>query len=193
MALLTPTSIRTDKKLLRRDFLGLCAVTAAASLSLSTAIAGLDRLVNPGQNLSFYNLHTDEYLDVCYCRNGKYDRAALKKIDYILRDHRTGEVKAIDAQLLDLLHTISLKTRSSSPFHVISGYRSRATNSMLRQKRKGIASKSLHMRGKAIDIRLPGFSTNRLRDVAIAVKGGGVGYYRKADFVHVDVGRVRFW
>ena len=168
-------------------------MTTAAALSPSTAVAALDRLTNPGKNLSFYNLHTDEYLDVCYCRNGKYDQAALKKIDYILRDHRTGEIKAIDAQLLDLLHSISLKTGSSSPFHVISGYRSRATNSKLRKTRKGIASKSLHMCGKAIDIRLPGYSTRRLRDVAMAAKSGGVGYYRKADFVHVDVGRVRFW
>ncbi len=193
MALLTPGCIRTDKKFLRREFLGLCVMTTAAAFSPSTALAALDRLVKPGKNLSFYNLHTDEYLDVCYCRNGTYDPAALKKINYILRDHRTGDIKAIDAQLLDLLHTISLKTRSPSPFHVISGYRSPATNFRLRQKRKGIASKSLHLYGKAIDIRLPGYSTRRLRDVAVAIKSGGVGYYARADFVHVDIGRVRFW
>jgi uncharacterized protein YcbK (DUF882 family) len=168
-------------------------MTTAAVLSPSTALAALERLARPGKNLSFYNLHTDEYLDVCYGRNAKYDPAALKKINYILRDHRTGDVKAIDPQLLDLLHTISLKTRSPSPYHVISGYRSPATNSKLRQKSSGIASKSLHMCGQAIDIRLPGFATRRLRDVAFAVKGGGVGYYPQADFVHVDVGRVRFW
>ena len=193
MALSTPGCIRTDKKILRREFLGLCAVATAAALSPSTAVAALGRLTDPGKNLSFYNLHTDEYLDVCYCRNGEYDAAALKKINYILRDHRSGDVKAIDTQLLDLLHTLSLKTRSSSPFHVISGYRSRATNSKLRRKSKRIASKSLHMYGKAIDIRLPEYSTRRLRKVAIAVKGGGVGFYPKADFVHVDVGRVRYW
>ncbi len=193
MELLTRRCIGKDKKLLRREFLGLCALTTAAALSPSTAVAALGRLVDPGKSLSFYNLHTDEYLDVCYRRNGKYDPGALKKINYILRDHRSGDVKPIDAQLLDLLHTISLETRSQSPFHIISGYRSPATNSRLRRKSKGIASKSLHMCGKAIDIRLPGYSTRRLRDVAIAVKGGGVGFYPKADFVHVDVGRVRYW
>ena len=193
MASLTPGCIRTDKKIVRREFLGLCAVATAAALSPATALAALGRLTDPGKNLSFYNLHTDEYLDVCYCQNGRYDPAALKKINHILRDHRSGEVKAIDTQLLDLLHTLSLQTRSSSPFHVISGYRSPTTNSMLRQKSKGIASKSLHMYGKAIDIRLPGFATRHLRDVARAVRGGGVGFYPKADFVHVDVGRVRFW
>ena len=193
MDLLPPGCTGTEKKFLRREFLGLCAMATAAALSPSTAVAALGRLADPGKNLSFYNLHTDEYLDICYCRNGRYDPAALQKINYILRDHRTGDVQAIDLQLLDLLHAISLKTRSLSPFHVISGYRSRATNAKLRQKRKGIASKSLHMYGKAIDIRLPGFSTRRLRNVAMAVEGGGVGYYPKAGFVHVDVGRVRYW
>ena len=193
MDLLGPGCIGKDKTLLRREFLGLCAAATAAALSPATAVAALDRLADAGKSLSFYNLHTDEYLDVCYCRDGKYDPAALKKINYILRDHRSGDIKPIDAKLLDLLHTISLKTRTQSPFHVISGYRSPATNSMLRQRSKGIASKSLHLRGKAIDMRVPGFSTRRLRDVAIALKGGGVGFYAKADFVHVDVGRVRFW
>jgi len=184
---------KIEKHFLRREFLILCAMTTAAALNPSTAVAAVDRLLKHGKKLSFYNLHTDESLNICYCRNGKYDPEALKKISYILRDHRTGDVKAIDSQLLDLLYTIGLKTRSKSPFHVISGYRSRATNSILRQKRKGIASKSLHMYGKAIDIRIPGFSSQRLRDVAIQVQGGGVGYYPQPDFVHVDVGRIRFW
>lgn len=190
---LTVGRAKTEKHFLRREFLILCAMTTAAALKPSAAIAAVDRWAKPGKKLSFYNLHTDEYLNICYCRNGKYDPEALKKINYILRDHRTGDIKAIDSQLLDLLYTIGLKTNSNSPFHVISGYRSRATNSMLRQKRNGIASKSLHMQGKAIDIRIPGFSTRHLRDVAIQVQGGGVGYYPKSDFVHVDVGRIRFW
>lgn len=184
---------KTEKPFLRREFLTLCAMTTAAALNPSSAMAAVDRLLNPAKKLSLYNLHTDESLSIRYCRNGKYDPEALKKINYILRDHRTGDIKAIDSQLLDLLYTIGLKTKSNSPFHVISGYRSCATNSMLRQKRSGIASKSLHMYGKAIDIRIPGYSTRRLRDVAIQVQGGGVGYYQKPDFVHVDVGRIRFW
>ena len=193
MVSLAPRCPKTEKPFLRREFLILCAMTSAAALNPSTAIAAVDRLLNPGKKLSFYNLHTDEYLSIRYCRHGKYDPEALKKISYILRDHRTGDIKAIDSQLLDLLYTIGLKTKTNSPLHVISGYRSYATNSMLRQKRNGIASKSLHMYGKAIDIRIPGYSTRRLRDVAIQVQGGGVGYYPKPDFVHVDVGRIRFW
>ena len=194
MVSLATRCAKTEKPFLRREFLMLCAVTTAAALNPSTAIAAVDRLLNPpGKKLSLYNLHTDESLSIRYCRHGKYDPEALEKISYILRDHRTGDIKTIDSQLLDLLYTIGLKTKSNSPFHVISGYRSYATNSMLRRKRNGIASKSLHMYGKAIDIRIPGYSTRRLREVAIQVQGGGVGYYPKADFVHVDVGRIRFW
>jgi uncharacterized protein YcbK (DUF882 family) len=189
----TVKSPKPEKRLVRREFLILGAMTTAAALDPSTAIAAVNRLLKPRKRLSFYNLHTNEYLSICYCRHGEYDPEALKKIYYILRDHRTGDIKAIDSKLLDLLHTICLKTKSRSPVHVISGYRSRTTNSMLRQKTNGIASKSMHIYGKAIDFRIPGFSTRSLRDIAIQVQGGGVGYYPKPDFVHVDVGRVRFW
>jgi uncharacterized protein YcbK (DUF882 family) len=95
--------------------------------------------------------------------------------------------------LLDLLHALSLKTKLREPFHVISGYRSPATNSRLRKKGNGVASKSLHVQGKAIDIRIPRYSTRQLRNVARKMKAGGVGYYPKSDFVHVDTGRVRYW
>ena len=110
-----------------------------------------------------------------------------------MRDHRSGEVKAIDTQLLELLHALALKTSPQAPFHVISGYRSPATNKKLRKKSTGVASRSLHMQGKAIDIRIPGFKTRKLRNVALKLKAGGVGYYAKSDFVHVDIGRVRYW
>ena len=145
------------------------------------------------KTLAFYNTHTDERLQIEFYRNGRYDSGALTKINQILRDHRSGEIKSIDVNLLELLYNISTETKSRAPFHVISGYRSPATNKSLRKNNKGVASRSMHMLGKAIDIRIPGFSTRQLRNVARKIKGGGVGYYPKSNFVHVDTGRVRYW
>ena len=178
--------------ILRRDFIKLGLFTAAAFTPMS-AIAASDPRSDRFKNLAFYNTHTHERLAVCYCRNGTYDRKALTQINYILRDHRSKEIKAIDPRLLDLLHTLSLKTKSNSPFHIISGYRSPSTNRMLRKKSGGVARKSMHTLGKAIDIRIPGYSTKKLQIKAIQMKAGGVGYYPKSDFVHVDTGRVRYW
>ena len=184
---------RSDSRLLRRDFLKLGLVVTGAVLNPFSAIAASDSRSNSLKNLAFYNTHTNERLHVCYSRNGKYDIKALSKINHILRDHRSGEVKVIDTQLLELLHALSHKTNPQEPFHVISGYRSPATNKKLRKNSKRVASRSLHMQGKAIDIRIPGFRTRQLRNVARKMKIGGVGYYPKSDFVHVDIGRVRYW
>jgi uncharacterized protein YcbK (DUF882 family) len=184
---------RSDSRLLRRDFLKLGLVVTGAVLNPVSALAAFDSKANALKKLSFYNTHTHERLHVCYSRNGKYDIKALSKINHILRDHRSGEVKAIDTQLLELLHALSHKTNPQEPFHVISGYRSPATNKKLRKNSKRVASRSLHMQGKAIDIRIPGFRTRQLRNVARKMKIGGVGYYPKSDFVHVDIGRVRYW
>jgi uncharacterized protein YcbK (DUF882 family) len=111
----------------------------------------------------------------------------------VLRDHRTDEVAEMDPRLLDLLFNLQGKLGASTPFHVISGYRSPRSNAMLVAKGGGVAKKSLHMQGKAIDIRLPGRELADLRKAALGLKAGGVGYYPKSDFVHVDVGRVRHW
>jgi uncharacterized protein YcbK (DUF882 family) len=184
---------RADNRLLRRDFLKLGLVAMGAVLNPFSALAASDFRSNPLKNLAFYNTHTNERLHVCYSRNGKYDIKALSKINHILRDHRSGEVKAINTQLLELLHALSHKTNPQEPFHVISGYRSPATNKKLRKNSNRVASRSLHMQGKAIDIRIPGFKTRQLRNVARKMKIGGVGYYPKSDFVHVDIGRVRYW
>jgi uncharacterized protein YcbK (DUF882 family) len=118
---------------------------------------------------------------------------ALRDINHILRDHRTGEKKEIDTYLLDLLFTLQQKLESRGPFHIISGYRSRGTNSLLRMTSKGIAKNSLHTDGKAVDIRLPGYDLKRVRHAALDLQLGGVGYYPLSDFVHLDVGRVRSW
>ena len=184
---------RRENHMLRRDFLKLGAVATGALINPFSALAANDPEPNSFKNLAFYNTHTHERLHVCYYRNGKYDVKALSKINHILRDHRSGEVRAIDTQLLELLQDLSFKTSPQSPFHVISGYRSPATNKKLSKKSNGVASRSLHMQGKAIDIRIPGFKTRKLRNVARHMKAGGVGYYPQSDFVHVDTCRVRYW
>jgi len=177
----------------RRGFIRLGILASVASLLPAPALAAA-RYFSPSRRfLSFYNTQTDESLERVYWVRGAYVRRALDEINHILRDHRTGEIKPIDPRLLDLLCAMHTKLRACSPFHIISGYRSPATNAYLREIGRGVAKDSLHMYGKAADIRLPGCDLSLLRQVAMDLKGGGVGYYPRSDFVHVDVGRVRFW
>lgn len=182
-----------ERFLSRRDFIKLGAAAAAIALMPVEVMSALNANGQAPKGLNLYNLHTHERLTIGYCRDGKYDRAALKKINYILRDHRSGDIKPINTGLLDLLHALSIQLKTIESFHIISGYRSPATNTKLRHRSRGVASKSLHMVGKAIDVRIPNVSTRTLRDAAVKIEGGGVGYYPKADFVHVDVGKVRYW
>lgn len=184
---------KAESGLSRRSFCALSALTVAGALVpravQAAALAG-------SRELSFFNTHTGERLSCVYCCTGRYEPDALAAINHILRDHRSNEVKAIDVGLLDLLHRLGGTLESSRAFHVISGYRSPATNSMLRVKgggHTGVASRSLHMEGKAIDIRIPGIPLGHLHRAAVSLKGGGVGYYPDLDFVHVDVGKVRYW
>lgn len=180
----------------RRAFLGFGAVAAAAALSPLRAHAAPAPKKAAVRSLSFFNTHTGERLKTTYCCDGKYEPEALKQINHILRDWRAGKVKPIDPQLLDLLHELSGTLETDSPFHIISGYRSPVTNATLRTKggtHTGVASKSLHMVGKAIDIRVPGVKLDHLRGAARTLKLGGVGYYPSSNFVHIDTGRVRFW
>ncbi len=125
-----------------------------------------------------------------------YQPDALKQIDHILRDFRANEIKPIDPVLLDLLHELGGTLETDQPFHIISGYRSPHTNTLLRERggaTTGVASRSLHMVGKAIDIRVPGVKLDHLRGAARSLKLGGVGYYPSSNFVHLDTGRVRYW
>jgi uncharacterized protein YcbK (DUF882 family) len=145
------------------------------------------------RSLSFFNTHTNEHLEAVYWSEGTYRPDAMRAIDRILRDHRTGEVKAIDPGLLDLLHALKTRMATKDPFHVISGYRSAATNALLRSEGHGVAAHSLHVEGQAIDIRVPGTRLRELRDTAVRLGRGGVGYYPSSDFVHIDVGRPRDW
>jgi len=145
------------------------------------------------RRLSFHNLHTGESLDAVYWADGDYVPDALRRIDAVLRDFRTGDVHPIDRRLLDLLVRLRQRLGTSEPMHVISGYRSPRTNAMLHASSEGVAGHSLHMDGMAIDIRVPGRALRDVRAAALDLAGGGVGYYPASDFVHVDVGRVRHW
>ena len=180
----------------RRSFLGVGGLAVATALIPSRAQAGAVEVRSAERSLSLFNIHTGERLRTAYCCGGKYQPAALEQINFLLRDFRANEVKPIEPGLLDLLHELHATLESDQPFHVISGYRSPQTNAMLRARGgldSGVASGSLHMVGKAIDIRVPGVQLDHLRGAARSLKLGGVGFYPASNFVHVDVGRVRFW
>ena len=153
----------------------------------------------PGQatetyRLRLYQLHTGERLDVVYRRGDDYDPAALERVDRFLRDYRNGEVRSYDPRLLDVLHELTRSIgRPDAEIDVVCGYRTPHTNESLRKQGHGVARHSLHMQAMAIDIRIPGVSTEEIRDAALALGRGGVGYYADSGFVHVDVGRVRRW
>lgn len=142
--------------------------------------------------LAFRHTHTGERLEIAYFARGEYVPAALARIDWLLRDFRTGDAHRMDARLLDVLHELHVQA-GGGEFEVISGYRSPTTNARLRQASHGVAEHSLHLEGRAIDVRLTGMRTARLRDAALALGQGGVGYYPGSDFVHLDTGRVRHW
>jgi uncharacterized protein YcbK (DUF882 family) len=190
------TTAESRARLTRRRFLGLGAVATAAAVVPSRALATTSPARGRERVLSLFNTHTGERLRTTYCCDGHYQAEALKDINYILRDFRANEVKAIDPKLLDLLHELGGTLETDQPFHIISGYRSPHTNAMLRTRggaQSGVASGSLHQDGKAIDIRVPGVNLDQLRAAARSLKLGGVGYYPSSNFVHVDTGRVRFW
>ena len=172
----------------RRRFLkfGLAAITTAAVWPAEAKL--VDR-----RRLSFENLHTGERLDTVYWVNGAYQPGALRAINVLLRDFRTGDVYPMDRNLLVLLVHLRARLNSMAPIQVFSGYRSPETNAMLASYSDGVAAGSLHMQGMAIDIRVPGRSLRSVHRVALAMAAGGVGYYPRSDFVHVDTGRVRRW
>lgn len=150
----------------------------------------------PIRALSFVHTHTAERMEIAYAVGGQYQADALAQLNHLLRDFRTGEVKPIDPKLFDLLHELTMELGNDTPFHIISGYRSPHTNRMLQARggaNTGVASKSLHMVGKAMDIRVPDVKLKTLREAAADLKRGGVGYYPSSNFVHVDTGRVRYW
>ncbi|WP_407948098.1 DUF882 domain-containing protein [Parvibaculum sp.] len=191
----------------RRRLLGLGAAAASCVVAESALAATRLPLLRPdrqaaapqahvragARELDLINTHTDEKLKIVYWANGRYEPEALAGIDRLLRDHRSGDVHAIDPALLDTLHALKRKLGTNEAFHIISGYRSPATNSQMRESNAGVAKKSYHMRGMAVDIRVPGRELSYLRTAALDIGTGGVGYYPRSDFIHVDVGPVRQW
>lgn len=148
------------------------------------------------RSLAFHNTHTGETLDVAYASEGRYLDENLTAIDWILRDHRTGDVAPIDPNLLDLLHLLRAEATGgggTAVFEIISGYRSPRSNEVLRQRSGAVARHSLHLKGMAADVRLAGVPLPALHAAALDLKKGGVGYYPGDGFVHVDTGRVRRW
>jgi uncharacterized protein YcbK (DUF882 family) len=178
-----------DIILTRRRFIQL-NLQLAAGLAVAGPFKSIAAIAK--HPMSFYHTHTGERFKIDYTCNG-CSPTDLAKLNNFLRDFRTGEVFRIDPALLDILYGIQQKSGNTGVIEIISGYRSPKTNNRLRSKSNGVAKKSLHMKGKALDIRLADFKTKDLCDVAISLRQGGVGYYAKSDFVHIDTGRVRTW
>ncbi|ABI60735.1 MULTISPECIES: DUF882 domain-containing protein [Nitrosomonas] len=183
----TLTAHGNSRRRLLQASLGACALFAMPAANAANSPRIYEK------RLSLLNLHTGERIRTAYWEQGKYIPEALQAIAKVLRDHRSGERHPIDPGLLDLIQHLHHKTGSSKEFQVISGYRSPATNATLAAKSHGVAKKSLHMQGKAIDIRLPGVPLNALRRAAMSMRVGGVGYYPESNFIHVDTGNVRYW
>lgn len=164
---------------------------------LLAMLAGVSqgKLASDDKQLSFYHTHTGKRLDVVYWRNGAYIPSALDQINRFLFDFRTGDKAEMDPELLDLIYELRATLGSDGAYQVVSAYRSPETNEMLRGRgaNSGVAKNSQHLLGKAIDVRLEGVRTNRLRDVALSMNRGGVGFYETSDFVHLDTGRPRSW
>jgi uncharacterized protein YcbK (DUF882 family) len=181
----------------RRQFFRHATALALAGVA-APAIASVAPAAPPGapvaRRLAFEHLHTGERMDLVYAEDGRYLSDALTAVNRLLRDHYSGEVGVIAPALLDQLHEVRTALGSTRPFQVISGYRAPATNAHLRESRGGgVAKRSLHMEGRAIDVRLPGVELARLRDAALSLRAGGVGYYPREQFVHLDNGAVRRW
>lgn len=173
----------------RRRFIRTIAAAAPA-----LALPGLSfaRAAEP-RRLRLFHTHTAEKLDVVYHENGAYLPDALGELNHLLRDFRSNDVVAIDPQLLDFLHAAQQRVGSKGTYEIISAYRSPATNEMLRRRGAGVAKRSMHLEGKAIDVRLTDARTRDLRQASIELSRGGVGYYERSNFVHLDTGRVRRW
>jgi uncharacterized protein YcbK (DUF882 family) len=151
-------------------------------------------LPQPIYRLRLFHLHTSERIDVVYRVGDNYIPSAVDQLDEFLRDHRTGDVIQLDRRVFDLLHDLTAAAgRPEAEIDIVCGYRTPWSNNFLRTTTVGVAQYSLHMQGEAIDIRMPGVPTARLRDLALTLHRGGVGYYPESRFVHVDVGRVRRW
>lgn len=187
----------------RRNLLKLgLALTAGAGISgqslagselLSRAVVTPAAPAAPDRRLRLVNAHTWEKLDLTYWTDGVYLDNAVEKVNHLMRDHRANESCQMDLDLLDYMHALYKLTGTDERLHILSGYRTAKTNAALRSRSSGVAKFSLHMEGRAVDINIPTIRTKDLREAAISLQSGGVGYYRKSGFVHIDTGNVRYW
>jgi uncharacterized protein YcbK (DUF882 family) len=180
--------VQSSSLLSRRRILGAAvAVTAVGLVDPAPAISYAPRSV------SLYNTHTGEWLRTVYWADGHYIREAVRDINWILRDHHSDEMRPMDAGVLDVLGMLRERLDTREPFLVVSGYRSPATNMRMYLRGDGVAKHSYHIKGMAIDLRSEGRSLGQVRDAALSLRCGGVGYYPRSDFIHVDCGPIRRW
>ena len=182
-----------------------CSIILTATLCLLTSIGAHGQSRETAYQQTFpsraedgrlvlFNTHTGERLDIVFRRGEEYVPSALAKLDYFLRDHRTGDVRHFDPRLFDILSDLTASVgHPGGEIDIVCGYRTPSTNESLRAHTTGVAKNSLHIQAEAIDLRMPGIDTMTLRKAALALRRGGVGYYPHSDFIHVDVGRFRQW
>jgi uncharacterized protein YcbK (DUF882 family) len=175
----------------RRDFLRK-SILLGAGLSVSPYELFAYRLP-VDRTIKLYNIHTSEHLTATYWAKDHFVKSEISKINHFLRDFRTGDVEKMDIKLFDLLYAIQLIRDTDKPFQVLSGYRSPKTNEMLRKKSEGVAKNSFHLKAQAIDINLPGTDLKDLKKLSTFLRRGGVGYYPKSGFMHIDTGPIRYW
>lgn len=188
----TPTTqYRCTRRQVLRQTGALALLGATGIGSALAAAAGADE-ADP-KRLRLVNVHTQEKISVEYWKNGEYQQESLNKINMLMRDFRANEVMYMDTNVIDYLYEVYRVTGSSEHIQILSGYRSPKTNEMLRKRSNGVAKNSLHIVGKAIDFRVPGQSTRGLQRKALAMSRGGIGYYKRSDFVHIDSGPFRHW
>lgn len=181
-----------DKQVLSRRAVLRHSVRAAALVGAAGLVLPVHAAA--GRTLALVHTHTGERIDLVYASETAYDRAALAALNHFLRDHYSGDVGTIDPALFDQLHRVQQAVGATRPFEVISGYRCPATNDRLRTTRGGgVVRNSLHVEGRAIDVRIAGVALRELHDAALALRAGGVGFYPRERFVHLDTGRVRAW
>ena len=171
----------------------LMGIAAGGLITALPGTASAGRLSLPHYKIHLVNAHTNEKFHGVYRIGNRYLPEAFRKINSFMRDFRTGDVYTMDKKLIDILASIQVRSQQKAPIEILSGYRSPKTNSMLRKASSGVAKNSYHLKGQAADLHIPGYSTSQLRAIAIDLGVGGVGYYPRSDFIHVDTGDVRTW
>lgn len=183
----------TESLISRRGILGVFAAAAVTAAPVYANAAGFLRGAGDIRRIRMYSGRTGESIDTVYWVDGKYIRDALNEVNYFMRDWRNGQVKGVDPRTIDVAAASHRLLRTDEPYMMLSGYRSPQTNAMLRQSSSGVASNSLHMYGKAADLRLKSRSVGQMYQAAQSCKAGGVGKYSRSNFVHMDCGPIRYW